>query len=181
MVKKREQKNQDAKKIEMLIDDLSALEGYISDLLTFSPLPICFISSVGVLLEFNPAFEKLSGYKFYEVIGRDVGILFQEKEIDKVMKETLKKGEARGKQFALITKKGKEVPVSVFTKARQDREGSIVGVFLGVFDMSEIRFTQQELEEKVEELEKFRRMAVGRELKMIELKKEIEESKNEFK
>jgi len=181
MVKKKGQKNQDAKKIETLIDDLSALEGYISDLLTFSPLPICFISSTGVLLEFNPAFEKLSGYKFYEVIGQDVRILFQEKEIESVMEETLKKGETRGKQFALVTKKGKEVPVSVFTKARQDREGGIVGVFLGIFDMSKIRFTKQELEEKVEELEKFKRMAVGRELKMVQLKEEIEELKNTFK
>jgi len=181
MVKKKGQKNQDTKKIETLIDDLNALEGYISDLLTFSPLPICFISSTGVLLEFNPAFEKLSGYKIYEAIGQDIGIFFQEKEIKNAMKETLKKGEARDRQCALITKKGKQVPVSIFTKARQDREESIVGVFLGIFDMSEIRFAQQELEEKVEELEKFRRMAVGRELKMVQLKQEIEELKNAFK
>ena len=39
----------------------------------------------------------------------------------------------------------------------------------------------KELREKVEELEKFHRLAVGRELKMIELKKEIERLKKEIK
>jgi len=39
----------------------------------------------------------------------------------------------------------------------------------------------EELQKKVEELEKFHRLTVGRELKMIELKKEIERLKEELK
>jgi len=37
-----------------------------------------------------------------------------------------------------------------------------------------------ELQEKVEELEKFHRLTVGRELKMVELKKEIEKLQKEL-
>jgi DNA-binding transcriptional MerR regulator len=44
-----------------------------------------------------------------------------------------------------------------------------------------IKERTQELQEKIEELEKFQKMAVGRELKMIELKKKIEELENQLK
>ena len=43
-----------------------------------------------------------------------------------------------------------------------------------------IRERTKEIQERVEELEKFHRLAVGRELKMIELKKEIEKLKKEL-
>jgi len=41
----------------------------------------------------------------------------------------------------------------------------------------QVKERTKELQEKVEELERFHRLAVGRELKMIELKKEIEKLK----
>ena len=44
-----------------------------------------------------------------------------------------------------------------------------------------IKERTKELQEKIEELEKFQKIAVGRELKMIELKKKIEELENKLK
>jgi hypothetical protein len=40
-------------------------------------------------------------------------------------------------------------------------------------DVTEIKSTSEELKTKFDELARFRHMAIGRELKMIELKKEI--------
>lgn len=45
---------------------------------------------------------------------------------------------------------------------------------------AKVKERTKELQKKVEELEKFQRLAVGRELKMIELKKEIERLKNQL-
>ena len=62
---------------------------------------------------------------------------------------------------------------------RKGEEGEVVGYFFGVFDLTEIKKKEEELQEKMEELEKFNRLAVGRELKMIELKEEIKKLKEE--
>lgn len=53
------------------------------------------------------------------------------------------------------------------------KEGSLVGCVFTFQDISERRRTQRELETKMVELEQFSAVAIGRELKMIELKKEI--------
>ena len=45
----------------------------------------------------------------------------------------------------------------------------------------QVKGRTKELQEKMKELERFNRLAVGRELKMIELKKEIERLKKEIK
>ncbi len=181
---KKEKKNECLvlrKKVATLIEDLTSLESYILDLFTFSPLPICFISPIGVILEFNPAFEKISGYKFYEIIGEGIKKIFDEKEINKLIQEAMTKKEIWAKEMVLFAKEKREIPVSVFTKARKDEKGKIVGLFIGVFDLTEIKKTERELEEKVEDLEKFRKIAVGRELKMMELKEEIERLRAEIK
>ena len=44
-----------------------------------------------------------------------------------------------------------------------------------------IRERTKEIQERVEELERFQRLTVGRELKMVELKKEIEKLEKELK
>lgn len=167
------------KKIETLLEDLASLESYILDLFTFAPLPICFASPIGVVLEFNPAFEKISGYKFYEIVGDGIEKIFDEEEIEDVIKEVLAKEEVASKEAVLITKDKKEISVSIFAKARKDEEGKIVGLFIGLFDLSRTKETERRLQEKVEELEKFHRIAVGRELKMIELKEELERLKTQ--
>ncbi len=163
---------EEKQKIKTLMDDLSALESYISDLFTFSPLPIAFISPLGVILEFNPAFERMTGYPAYEAVGEDVTKLFKE-PVEGLIKKVLKEDSVKAKEMTLVKKNGEECPVSIFGKARRGEENDPVGLFLGVFDLSEIKEKAKELEKKVEELEKFRKVAVGRELKMIELKEEV--------
>lgn len=168
-------------KISILLEDLNSLEAYISDLFTFSPLPICFISPVGVMLEFNPAFEEISGYKFYEVVGDSARKLFRKGEMEELIKETMEKGESGGREISLSAKDKKKIPVSAFARARKDEEGRVIGLFLGVFNLTEIKRTERELEEKIEELERFQKIAVGRELKMIELKKNLFQAQAEIK
>jgi PAS domain S-box-containing protein len=57
----------------------------------------------------------------------------------------------------------------------QDKTGDIIGVAVFAQDISERKHMEEELKQNVEELERFRKLAIGRELKMIQLKEEINE------
>jgi PAS domain S-box-containing protein len=168
------------KKIAILLEDLSSLESYLRDLLSFLPLPICVASSNGIILEANPALSEISGYEIEELIGSSVEEIFKKEEIEKLLKETLEKGFLRAREVSFFTKEKKEIPVSLSIKLRKSEEGEIIGYFLGFFDLTEIKKTEAELRYRLEELEKLQRLVVGRELKMIELKEEIERLRREL-
>ena len=163
------------KKINLFLEDLNALESYISDVFTFSPLPLCFVSRTGVILESNPAFEKISNLNFDEIVGKTIDQLFEKKEIKKLIRSTLKRGLVEGREMKFFPKAKKKVLVQVFTKTKKDEKRETVGYFLSLFDLTRIKKTERELRKRVEELERFHTLTVGRELKMIELKKKIKE------
>ena len=54
-----------------------------------------------------------------------------------------------------------------------DKNGNITGVASSTIDMTPIKLAEEKLRQKNEELSRFNKYAVGRELRMIELKKEI--------
>ena len=166
-------------KIPLLLEGLSVLESYINDIFTFFPLPLCFISPKGVILESNPVFVKISNFTFDEVIGKAIEDLFGKKEGEKLSEDTLKKGFVEGREIKFFPKNRGELPVQVFTKTRKEEAGANVGYFLCLFDLTEIKKKEAELKKKIEELEEFHRFTVGRELKMIELKRKIQSLKDE--
>jgi len=57
----------------------------------------------------------------------------------------------------------------------QDKTGAIIGVAIFAQDITERKHMEKELTQNVEELERFRKIAIGREIKMIQLKEEINE------
>jgi PAS domain S-box-containing protein len=57
----------------------------------------------------------------------------------------------------------------------QDKTGAIIGVAIFAQDITDRKHMEEELRRNVEELEQFSKLAVGREIKMIQLKEEINE------
>jgi PAS domain S-box-containing protein len=200
----------DQKKIEEELqrtkEDLAELEAYINELFSFLPLAICVVNPLGVIIDINKAFEKLTGFSPLEVIGKTLDFLFLEKEeIKKIFEEIEKIETISGKELTLFNKNKEKIVVNVSFSARKDSEGIFIGSFVGMSDITELKKLQNELEKKVEErtkelqekvielenvkkelerriveLERFQKITVGRELKMIELKKEIKRLKEEL-
>jgi predicted membrane GTPase involved in stress response len=68
----------------------------------------------------------------------------------------------------------------------KDTQGHVIGVFAAARDVTARKKAEEELAEqrrreldRLADLEKFQKLTVGRELKMVELKKEIEELRRE--
>ena len=136
---------EDKTKTSLLADDLASLENYIHDLFNFSPLPICFVSPIGVFLEVNPAFEVISKLKSYELIGEPIEKLFKKEEIEKLTKKTLEQEIVRNIEMKFFPKQQESMVVQVFTRVRKDEKGDAVGYFLGLFDLSEIKKADEKL------------------------------------
>lgn len=172
-------------------DELEELEMYIEDLTTFLPLPFCTVNPSGIILNVNKAFCNMTGYDELEIIGQDIPALFDnENEARSFEKEIFAQGLIKGKEMNLKIKNGQKIIINISGALRKDKEGNPVGYFLAFSDISELKKLQKELEKKVEErtgqlkgkideLERFNSLAVGRELRMIELKQKIDKLKNQ--
>ena len=147
MVEENKSTTEQDKKIAILVEDLSSLENYIYSLFNFFPLPICFISSLGVILEANPAFEKISNFGAGEAIGESIERIFDKDEIDKLTKETVEAGFVDGRKMKFFPKGKDGMSVQVFTKTRTDEEDRIVGYFLSLLELTQIEKTEKELKD----------------------------------
>jgi len=177
---------------EDISDELEELERYIDELSRFLPLPFCIVNPSDMILNVNKAFCDLTGYDELEIVGEPIGKVFEEEEEVGVLKEkVLKNGLVKGQEMILATKNQKAVNVSVSSSLRKDPDNNMIGYFFAFLDISELKKLQRGLEQKVEErtkqlkekideLERFNHLAVGRELKMVELKQEIEKIRSQL-
>ena len=180
--------------LKMSIEDLEEVEKYIKELSSFLPLAVCTINPLKVALIANSAFQSLTGYKEVEIIGEKIEDLFlNKKDFNDLIKSKILEEETRlTRKMMLLTKEGEKIPVSMAISTRKDEEGNFIGYFIAFSDISDfeelrqslekrVRERTKQLQERVEELEKFRELTEGRELKMVELKEEIKKLKEELK
>jgi PAS domain S-box-containing protein len=122
----------------------------------------------------NPAMEVLFGIPCEELLGKSDTDLFgveAARHIEVVDHQVLK-----GETIEEVHSKpvGDEIKTfHVIKVPLRDASGSITGLCGIARDVTEQKRMEVELKKSMTELERFNRLAVGRELKMIELKKEI--------
>ncbi|HLC67706.1 MAG TPA: PAS domain S-box protein [archaeon] len=136
---------------------------------------ICDLS--GAITYANPAFEWVYGYTKEETLGKTPRIIKSGKlsaEAYKAFWEKILAGETTSGEMINKTKDGRYItvegsvnPITVGNK--------IIGFLAIQSDITERKVTEDALKKKNDELERFIKIAIGRELKMIELKKRIRE------
>jgi len=146
---------------------------------------IVVIDDRGLITFWNPSAERMFGYREDEALGKELHMIFApEKYRDSYKKGIRRFGETgmgnvigRTLEFTAIKKDGTEFPIEVSTSAIRVRgRWHAVGI---IRDISERVKLNDDLKKRIKELEEFYEIAVSRELRMIELKEEIDRLEKE--
>ncbi len=126
----------------------------------------------------NPAWENVLGYKTEEMMGKKFSD-FQTKEWadrdEKEFSRLLNGNIVKGLETVHIAKDGSRVNLLFNAKFVTDDHGTIIGTRGTAFNITDLKKAENELREKTVQLEIINSHFTGRELKMIELKKEVNE------
>jgi len=129
---------------------------------------------------FNKFAEKLTGYKKEEVLGKNWFDLFipkrNESVIPEVFNDVLKEmPEVSSYENPVLCKNGSDKLISWENTVLNDENGEVSGILSIGTDITERKQAEELLKKRMNELEIFNEAAVGRELKINEHRKEINE------
>ncbi len=127
----------------------------------------------------NPGAEAVFGYSEQEILGQLSDVLFTPEDRakgDHLREIQLAKEEGRAENERWHTRKNGTIFYgSGSIMPLRDKDETLRGFVKIMRDLTERKRTQEELKQQVDELKRFNDVAVGRETRMIELKKEINE------
>jgi len=137
----------------------------------------------GIITSWNAGARRLLGYRPDEAIGHPITLLLPPDRQDEetAIMARLQTGQ-RVEHFETVrlAKDGRTLDVSVTISPLKDAEGRVVGASKIIRDITErkraeaaMRRQADQLRASNEELSRFNQAAVGRELRMIELKKQV--------
>jgi len=142
------------------------------------------ISPEGRITDVNEATTRVTGVPRERLIGTSFSEYFTEPEkAEQIYQRVFTEGMAVDYPLTLRHRNGQETQTDVLYNASvyRDTHGKVIGVFAAARDVTKQLQARREIAEeqakeldRLAELERFQRLTVGRELKMIELKKEIE-------
>lgn len=149
-------------------------------LFDYAPDGYFLIDERGVIIDANKALEGLTGLSRAEMVGKNIFTLgliapTQEEQAKIILENVAKQKESPLARFDILRKDG--------TKLAVENRGypiTIQGEKFGlstVRDVTERQKTEASLEQRAMELERLNKIMIGRELKMIDLKKENDELK----
>ena len=125
----------------------------------------------------NKALADMTGTSIDEIAGKTDYDFFPKEEADFYRRCDQEVMESREPKYNIeepVTgADGNKMWVSTSKTPFFDSDGKVVGMVGITFDITSQKQTQEEFLKKHDELERFAKLAVGRELRMIELKKEI--------
>jgi PAS domain S-box-containing protein len=141
-----------------------------------NPASIVITDIYGDIEYVNRRFEQLTGYSFNEVKGKNPRILKSgatSTEEYKQLWESITSGKEWQGEFQNIKKNGELYYEYALISPIANEEGIITHFLAVKEDITERKRAEALLRKKIDELERFHRLTVGRELTMIELKKEV--------
>jgi PAS domain S-box-containing protein len=164
---------------------LRSASQYARSLIEASVDPLVTISPEGKITDVNEATIKVTGVPREELIGTDFSNYFTEPaKAREGYQQVFAKGSVTDYPLTIRHRNSRLTEVLYNASVYNDVHGNVLGVFAAARDVTAQKRAEAEIAEqrskeleRLAELERFQKLTVGRELKMIELKKEIEELK----
>ena len=177
------------KKAEEIVKNSEQRLGQIID---FLPDPTFVIDREGKVVTWNQAMESLTGIGAADMVGKgnyEYALPFYGERRPILIDLVREWNSEYEKKYRSIKKEGKNLVseshhsnlgagglyLSGTASLIYDAAGEVAGAIESLRDITERRHMEEELRRNVEELERFNKLAIGRELKMIQLKQEINE------
>jgi len=166
-------------------EQLRSASQYARSLIEASLDPLVTISPEGKITDVNEATIKVTGVLREELIGTDFSNYFTEPERAREgYQQVFAKGSVTDYPLTIRHRNRHLTEVLYNASVYKDASGGVLGVFAAARDVTAQKRAEAEIAEqrskeleRLAELERFQKLTVGRELKMIELKKEIDELK----
>ncbi|HXD46059.1 MAG TPA: PAS domain-containing protein [Pseudolabrys sp.] len=158
---------------------------YARSLIEASLDPLVTISADGKITDVNEATVKVTGVPREKLIGTDFSNYFTEPEkAQEGYRQVFAQGMVTDYPLTIRHGVGRLTDVLYNASVYRNERGEVIGVFAAARDVTaqkqaEAQIADQRAKEleRLAELERFQKLTLGRELRMIELKKEIDELK----
>ncbi len=149
---------------------------FFATVLESSPDSIMSISLDGIIRSSNRASFTIYGYSGEEIIGQSWKVLITEDatKLDDILTKTISGTAINEYKTTSKNKNGSMFHISLSTSPIYDENNQIQGIAVISRDITKKQEVEQQVKEYTQELERFNKIMVDREMKMIELKKEIE-------
>ena len=167
-------------------------EQRLGQIIDFLPDPTWVIDSQGKVVSWNQAMENLTGIAAVDMVGKgnyEYALPFYGERRPVLIDLVGEWNSEYEKKYLSIKKDGQKLVSESYhpdmgdgglhlsgnASLIYDAAGQVVGAIESLRDITERKRMEEKLRRNLEELERFNKLAVGRELKMIQLKEEINE------
>jgi PAS domain S-box-containing protein len=167
------------------ISDEIRMSQYARRLIEASLDPLVTTNAGGTIIDANEATATLTGMPRERLIGTDFSQYFTEPEnAQEAFRQVFSKNIVTDYPLTVRHVNGRLTDVLYNASIHRDERGNVLGIFSAARDVTGQKLAEAQVAvqrskelERLAELERFQELVVGRELRMIELKKEIEELK----
>jgi PAS domain S-box-containing protein len=167
-------------------------EQRLGQIINFLPDPTWVIDSHGKVVTWNQAMENLTGIAAGDMVGKgnyEYALPFYGERRPILIDLVRVWNPEYGKKYLSIKKVGQKLVSESYhadlgngglhlagnASLIYDADGQVAGAIESLRDITESKHMEEELRRNLEEMERFNKLAIGRELKMIQLKEEINE------
>jgi len=145
-----------------------------------APVPYHTLSPTGLITDVNEKWCQTLGYAKEEVLGKSIFDFISEGERTRAQESFAQKifngkSYTGGHEREYRTKTGEKRLFLIHDFFLFDNDSRVVSVYTTMEDITETKIVEQTLKEKINELERYKIITVNREMKMMELKNEINE------